>query len=87
MKISDIIVESTTGPKFGGYYGATQKGPPKPGQSFGGAAESAGETLDEVAPPGQEDWIKKNKGRFIDQYGKEKGERILYATAWKRSKS
>lgn len=44
MKISDIIVESTasnaTGPKFGGYYGATQKGPPKPGQSFGGAAES-----------------------------------------------
>jgi hypothetical protein len=29
-----------SGPKFGGYYGATQKGPPKAGQGFGGAAES-----------------------------------------------
>lgn len=29
-----------SGPKFGGYYGATQKGPPKPGQGFGGACES-----------------------------------------------
>jgi hypothetical protein len=86
MKISDIIVESGgTGPKFGGYYGATQKGPPKPGQGFGGAAESVGVVLDEVAPPDQEDWIKKNKERFIKQYGKERGTRILYATANKRS--
>lgn len=40
-------------------------------------------TLDEKAPPGKEDWIRKNKKRFIDQYGKEKGLSILYATAWK----
>lgn len=42
--------------------------------------------MTEVAAPGQEDWIKKNKARFIDQYGEEKGKRILYATAQKRSK-
>jgi hypothetical protein len=34
-----------SGPKFGGYYGATQKGPPKPGQGFGGAAESTGSKI------------------------------------------
>jgi hypothetical protein len=44
------------------------------------------EEIDEVAAPGQEDWIKKNKQRFISQYGKEKGLSVLYATAWKRSK-
>jgi hypothetical protein len=42
--------------------------------------------LDEKAAPGQEDWIKSNKARFIKQYGKEKGLEVLYATAWKRSK-
>ena len=42
--------------------------------------------LDEVSAPGQEEWIKKNKKRFIDQYGKKKGMEVLYATAWKRSK-
>ena len=46
-------------------------------------AESA-EVVDEVAAPGQEDWIKSNKERFIKQYGKDKGESVLYATAWKR---
>lgn len=45
-----------------------------------------GEKLDEVSAPGQEEWIKKNKKRFIDQYGKKKGMEVLYATAWKRSK-
>lgn len=45
------------------------------------------EEVDEVAAPGQEDWIKKNKQRFIDQYGKNKGMSVLYATAWKRSKN
>jgi hypothetical protein len=29
-----------TGPEFGGYYKGDQKGPPRPGQSFGGAEES-----------------------------------------------
>jgi hypothetical protein len=71
------------GPKFGGYYGATQKGPPKPGQGFGGAAESVGQELDEVAPPGMEDWVKKNKERFKKEYGDKKGSSVLYATAWK----
>ena len=42
--------------------------------------------LDESAAPGQEAWIKKNKGRFVKQYGKKKGMEVLYATAWKRSK-
>ena len=102
MKISDIILENVKtvvektmksavkkplGPKFSGYYGATQRGAPKPGQGFGGAAESVGVELDEVAPPDQESWIKKNKERFIKQYGKNKGTEILYATAWKRSKA
>ncbi|VVC05203.1 Uncharacterised protein [uncultured archaeon] len=40
--------------------------------------------LAESAAPGQEDWIKKNKQNFIDEYGKEKGLEVLYATAWKR---
>lgn len=40
--------------------------------------------LNEKAPPGMEDWIKSNKARFKKQYGKDKGEEILYATAWKR---
>lgn len=71
------------GPKFGGYYGATQKGAPKPGQGFGGAAESVGQELDEVAPPGMEDWVKKNKERFKKEYGDKKGSSVLYATAWK----
>jgi hypothetical protein len=39
----------------------------------------------ESAAPGQEDWIKSNKDKFIKQYGKDKGEEVLYATAWKRS--
>lgn len=71
------------GPHFGGYYGATQKGSPKPGQGFGGAAESVGTELDEVAPPGMEDWVKKNKARFSKEYGDKKGKSVLYATAWK----
>lgn len=41
--------------------------------------------LDEVSPPGKdyETWIKKNKARFIKQYGPEKGKQVLYARAWK----
>ena len=39
--------------------------------------------LDEVAPPGKEAWVRKNKQRFIDQYGPDKGLSILYATAWR----
>jgi len=42
------------------------------------------EELTEKSPPGMEDWIRKNKKRFIDQYGKDKGLQVLYATAWKR---
>jgi hypothetical protein len=39
--------------------------------------------IDEVAPPGLEDWIKSNKKRFVKEYGKEKGMQVLYAKAWK----
>ena len=41
-------------------------------------------TLDERAPPGAESWIRANKQRFIDQYGRDKGMSVLYATAWKQ---
>lgn len=44
------------------------------------------EKVDEAAAPGQEDWIKSNKERFVKQYGKKKGLEVLYTTAWKRSK-
>jgi hypothetical protein len=42
------------------------------------------ETIDEVAPPSKnsEEWIKKNKSRFTKEYGKDKGERVLYGKAW-----
>lgn len=43
--------------------------------------------VQESAAPGQEDWIKANKQKFIDQYGKKKGLEVLYSTAWKRSKT
>ncbi len=40
-------------------------------------------SLNEVAPPGQEEWIKKRKPEFKKRYGKD-WESVLYATAWKR---
>ena len=43
--------------------------------------------INESSAPGQEDWIKSNKEKFIKQYGKDKGLEVLYATAWKRSKA
>jgi hypothetical protein len=43
--------------------------------------------VNEVSAPGKEDWIVANKARFIARYGKEKGLRILYAKAWKDSKT
>lgn len=43
--------------------------------------------VSESAAPGQEDWIRANKSRFIKQYGKDKGMEVLYATAWGRSKN
>jgi hypothetical protein len=64
------------GPKFGGYYGATQKGAPKKNQGFGGAAESVGVELDEVAPPGMEDTVLKLKKQYPGEPQK------AYATAW-----
>lgn len=48
--------------------------------------EESEEVIDEVTAPGQEAWVKANKKRFVDQYGKKKGMSVLYATAWKRSK-
>ena len=38
--------------------------------------------VNEVHPPGMEDWVSKNKKYFIQQYGKEKGTQVLYAKAW-----
>jgi hypothetical protein len=45
------------------------------------------EEIDEVAPPDEEEWVKKNKAEFIKRYGAKKGMAILYATAWKRHKA
>lgn len=47
------------------------------------------EYVAEVAPPSKssEDWIKKNKSRFTKEYGKDKGERVLYGKAWKDYKA
>lgn len=41
-------------------------------------------SLEEKAPPGKkaEHWIKSNKARFHQRYGKEKGDSILYGKAW-----
>jgi hypothetical protein len=39
------------------------------------------ENLEEVAPPGMEDWIKGRKEAFKKQYG-DRWEGVLYATAW-----
>jgi hypothetical protein len=39
--------------------------------------------LTEKAPPGMEKWVKANKSKFKKEYGPEKGEEVLYATAWK----
>lgn len=47
------------------------------------------EEVNEVAPPSKnsEDWIKKNKNRFSKEYGKKKGEEVLYGKAWKDYKA
>lgn len=58
--------------------GASPKNPGDQGVSEG--------EMTEVAAPGQEDWIKANKEKFIKQYGKDKGMSVLYATANKRAK-
>ena len=40
--------------------------------------------MNEKAPPGKEDWVRKHKQEFIDRYGRDKGLSVLYATAWKQ---
>jgi len=39
--------------------------------------------VNEVAPPGMEDWIKDRKADFKKRYG-DRWQEVLYATAWKR---
>lgn len=48
--------------------------------------EDDSEELTEVSAPGQESWIRKNKARFTQEYGKEKGLRVLFGKAWNNSK-
>ena len=62
------------GSKFGGYYKGTQKGAPKPNQSFGGTCEST--ELDEVAPPGKEKLVRQLKKEYPGHPEK------AFATAW-----
>ena len=51
--------------------------------TFGTTVKEA--IINEVSPPSKEAeaWIKANKQRFIDEYGKKKGMEVLYAKAWK----
>ena len=44
-----------SGAHFGGYYGATQKGPPRPGQGAGGCEESVDPDSDSEEEPLEED--------------------------------
>lgn len=46
--------------------------------------DESDEELNEKAPPGMEKWVKSNKKKFKKEYGADKGEEVLYATAWKR---
>ena len=50
------------------------------------SGSGSGKLRQEEAPPDPEieKWIVKNKKRFTDEYGQDKGEKILYATAWKK---
>ncbi len=41
------------------------------------------DAVNEVAPPGMEDWIKDRKADFKKRYG-DRWQEVLYATAWKR---
>lgn len=52
------------------------------GHSFSALMENFN-FISESAAPGMEDWVIANKQKFINQYGKEKGLEILYATSWK----
>ena len=44
-----------SGAHFGGYYGATQKGPPRPGQGVGGCEESVDPDRESEEEPLEED--------------------------------
>lgn len=57
--------------------------PAKEARHFKEAAqiEEGVKDIKEASPPGMEDWIKKNKKRFKDEYGDD-WEDVLYGTAW-----
>lgn len=63
--------------KIGPVLGKPPKKHPYDGQLVGE------ETVQEVAPPGMEKWIKDRKADFKKRYGK-RWKTVLYATAWKR---
>lgn len=42
------------------------------------------ETLEEKAPPGMEDFVRKIKPEMMKQYGSKRGLAIAYAVAWKK---
>jgi hypothetical protein len=58
----------------------------KDDDSDGEDSEEKDAELKEKAPPGMEKWVKANKSKFKKEYGKDKGEEVLYATAWARHK-
>ena len=56
---------------------------PDPASGADGMTYTPQQSLDEVAPPGMESWIKKRKPEFKKRYG-DRWEEVLYATAWKQ---
>ncbi len=56
----------------------------KPVKALIKIAKTNKDNIKEDAPPSKssEEWIKKNKSRFTKEYGKDKGERVLYGKAW-----
>jgi hypothetical protein len=91
MKIFEIINEGLDADqKRVGQVGGKEKAKPigqvlaKPTKQHPFKGRLVGESeVNEVAPPGMEDWIKDRKAEFKKRYG-DKWQQVLYATAWKQ---
>jgi hypothetical protein len=91
MKISEIVSEGLdANQKRVGQVGGKEKAKPigqvlaKPTKQHPFKGRLVGESeVNEVAPPGMEDWIKDRKSDFKKRYG-DKWLQVLYATAWKQ---
>lgn len=76
-KLEEDTPKKVKRPTRWSYGQAMRKKKPRP------AEEMKEEEINEVAPPGMEDWIKDRKPEFKKRYG-DRWEEVLYATAWKQ---